>query len=453
MADRILLVDDEPAILSAIWRQLDKAGFDITACGNPAEALAAINREEFAVIVSDNLMPGGSGLDLLSAARDRWPLTRRVLLTGATDLEDAVSAFNTGTIHRFINKPWQREDLIQALKKEAGIYRTERTARGEQARLEATAKAGSVKLQETIDELKQSRTQVALFEDMAHLDEINVPPGVAGLHVWVVDDNDEVRDLLVMSLQKAGLKHCLGIPSAVDALGRTQGKPDVQLILSEWKMEPIDGLAFLNRLRSEGSTAASAKFVLLTGREQRPLVEHALKAGVDGYIIKPFRLQKLLDQIDQLLSKDAERQDRRQKQLADLTCLVVNQHGASCDQINDLLSAAGVKGLYTARWWATALRQLNERRIDVLVYDLNVKEPGWQQLRQELSKLPRPPALLLTSVLPTQDELDQMRRAGISNFLPGPFRQAKLIESVVKAAGLQPAEPLGGAPQPAGMAE
>jgi DNA-binding response OmpR family regulator len=215
----------------------------------------------------------------------------------------------------------------------------------------------------------------------------------------------------------------------------------VQLILSEWKMTPLDGLAFFRRLREEGDPSAKVKFMLVSGREQRPLVEHALKAGVDGYLIKPFRLPALFDQIDRLLNKDSARQDRLQDRLATLTCVVVNQHSASCDQISALLTAAGVRDVVTAHSGATGLRMAMERNIGLLVYDLNVKLPEWRSLLKELSKMPHAPALLLTSVLPTQDEIAEMKRERISDFLPGPFHQADLLAAVAKAAGLRTEEP------------
>jgi len=303
------------------------------------------------------------------------------------------------------------------------------------------AKARTVKLLETLDELKQSRTQVALFEDAVQMEKISVPERIRGLSIWVVDENDGVRNLLVSTLQKAGVKNCVGIRSAVDVLWRAQSKQEVQLILSEWKMDPVDGLALFNRLREQGDPAARAKFVLLTGREQRPLVEFALKSGVDGYIIKPFRLQALLDQIDLLVHKDILRQKEQQSRLAALTCLLVNHHSASCDQMRHLLSSAGMKDVVTSSSGAAGLRLLGERPIDVLVYDLNVKQPDWRELQIELRRMPHPPALLLTSVLPTQDELDQMRREGISDFLPGPIRQAELVDAVAKVAGYPAKKP------------
>jgi DNA-binding response OmpR family regulator len=181
--------------------------------------------------------------------------------------------------------------------------------------------------------------------------------------------------------------------------------------------------------------------VLVTGREQRPLVEFALKSGVDGYIIKPFRLQALFDQIDRLLRKDSMGQDSLQARLAGLKCLVVNQHSASCDQIKALLAAAGVQEVATAQSGATGQRMLMDRHVDLLVYDLNVLVPDWRSLLKVLPNMAHTPALLLTSVMPTQAELDTMRSEGIVNFLPGPFRQADLLEAVVKAVGLRPEEP------------
>lgn len=108
----ILIVDDEPDILDALREQLSWEGYEVTACSNGAEALNALERRSFSVIISDQRMPGMCGLELMGHARKLHPNASRVLLTGVLSLDTLVSAINQGEIFRFIAKPWMRAELL-----------------------------------------------------------------------------------------------------------------------------------------------------------------------------------------------------------------------------------------------------------------------------------------------------------------------------------------------------
>jgi response regulator RpfG family c-di-GMP phosphodiesterase len=112
---RILLVDDEPAILEGIQRLLRKQ-YDITLANGGQAALDAIDdARPFAVIVSDMRMPGLSGAQLLARFYQRTPDTVRMLLTGQADLDAAISAVNDGHLFRFLTKPCPYEQFAPAL--------------------------------------------------------------------------------------------------------------------------------------------------------------------------------------------------------------------------------------------------------------------------------------------------------------------------------------------------
>ncbi len=119
MNSKVLLVDDDPNILSAYTRVLRKRFRFDTAQGGE-EALALIRGPEpYAVILSDMRMPGMDGIQLLSEARAIAPDTVRIMLTGNADQETAIQAVNQGNIFRFLTKPCEPDVL--ALSLEAGI--------------------------------------------------------------------------------------------------------------------------------------------------------------------------------------------------------------------------------------------------------------------------------------------------------------------------------------------
>jgi len=121
--EKILFVDDEQDILSSFKRQFRKKA-DISTALSGKEALELIDNEsEFAVIVSDMRMPSMDGAEFLEKAKKKSPNTIRILLTGQTDLNSAISAINQGQIFRFLTKPCSQDILQEALKSAIRQYR------------------------------------------------------------------------------------------------------------------------------------------------------------------------------------------------------------------------------------------------------------------------------------------------------------------------------------------
>ncbi len=111
----VLIVDDEPDVLDGLAAQVGWEGYVVTACASPAEALERMSETNFAVIISDQLMPGMTGLEFFGRARQLQPNASRVLITGVLALDTVVSAINEGEIFRFLAKPWSRAELVATL--------------------------------------------------------------------------------------------------------------------------------------------------------------------------------------------------------------------------------------------------------------------------------------------------------------------------------------------------
>lgn len=110
----VLFVDDDERILSAL-RMVFRQDYRVeTATGGEA-ALEILQRGGIQVIVSDQRMPGTTGVELLRKARTLAPHATRVLLTGYTDLASLVGSINQGEITRFVMKPWDNDDLRKAI--------------------------------------------------------------------------------------------------------------------------------------------------------------------------------------------------------------------------------------------------------------------------------------------------------------------------------------------------
>ena len=107
----LLLVDDEAFILTALKRLLRRDGYRIlTACGGQ-EGLQVLAETPVDVIVSDQRMPGMTGVDFLRQARTLYPKTIRMVLSGYTELQSVTDAINEGAVYKFMTKPWDDEHL------------------------------------------------------------------------------------------------------------------------------------------------------------------------------------------------------------------------------------------------------------------------------------------------------------------------------------------------------
>ena len=112
---KILCVDDETNILSSLRRMLSLEGYQVTTAQSGA-ALELMAQSAFDVLISDMRMPQMDGAQLLSLVRQKYPLTVRILLTGAADVNSAIAAVNEGEIFRFMTKPWNDAELIDVVK-------------------------------------------------------------------------------------------------------------------------------------------------------------------------------------------------------------------------------------------------------------------------------------------------------------------------------------------------
>ncbi|MCX8026284.1 MAG: response regulator [Thermodesulfovibrionales bacterium] len=108
---KILCVDDEPNVLSALRRLFLDEDYTIITANSGREGLDIIKNEEVQIIISDYRMPNMNGVEFLKEARILQPDTVRIVLSGYADAGAIVSAINEGQIYKFIPKPWNDDEL------------------------------------------------------------------------------------------------------------------------------------------------------------------------------------------------------------------------------------------------------------------------------------------------------------------------------------------------------
>jgi putative two-component system response regulator len=107
---KILLIDDEPANLRLLRRVLGNE-YDTLLAESGSEGISILQNEQVSLIITDQRMPGMTGVQVLQEAVQLQPQALRILLTGYTDIEALIDAINSGQIYKYVQKPWDSEDL------------------------------------------------------------------------------------------------------------------------------------------------------------------------------------------------------------------------------------------------------------------------------------------------------------------------------------------------------
>ncbi|QRJ65716.1 response regulator [Azospira restricta] len=197
---RVLCVDDEPNILRALSWLLQKE-FEVVTSTSGHEALEIVRKDNFDVVISDQRMPEMSGVDFLREVRAIAPRSMRILLTGYSDMQAVLRSVNESEIFRYINKPWNINDLPKVVAQAAEIARTQPAPTPEPAVEELPLPAR--------DEAK----------------------------ILVIDDDPEMH--AAVELSAGDIATVVHVTNVVDAVHALQNQP-VGVIVSETRLGSVD---------------------------------------------------------------------------------------------------------------------------------------------------------------------------------------------------------------------
>jgi DNA-binding NtrC family response regulator len=112
--DAVLLVDDEKPLLDVYASALSPL-FDLTTASNAREADFLLQKKSYKVVIADHLMPGGNGMNFLVRAREEFPHTQRILVTGYMKPEMLLRSVNEAALFRYLLKPVSMPELIKVV--------------------------------------------------------------------------------------------------------------------------------------------------------------------------------------------------------------------------------------------------------------------------------------------------------------------------------------------------
>src|SRR5438105_3342416 len=156
----LLVVDDEPDVCDSV-HDLLRRQFRVLKAKSAAEGIDIMRQNEVHIIMTDQRMPQITGVEFLNKVRLGHPQAVRMLFTGYADVDAIVAAINQGHIYKFLRKPWQPEELEDAVNEAAAeydrlVYQAEEMARlrSEVAQLRERLTA----IEQEVERLRRERT-------------------------------------------------------------------------------------------------------------------------------------------------------------------------------------------------------------------------------------------------------------------------------------------------------
>jgi DNA-binding NtrC family response regulator len=123
MPYKILIVEDEPANLRLLER-LFRRDYEVITAASGREALDLLGRHDVALLITDQRMPGVSGIELLKSTVSLRAHMVRIILTGYTDVSALVEAINCGHVYKYVTKPWNNDELRLTVERALEHYET-----------------------------------------------------------------------------------------------------------------------------------------------------------------------------------------------------------------------------------------------------------------------------------------------------------------------------------------
>jgi DNA-binding NtrC family response regulator len=120
---KIIVVDDEPANLRLLER-LFRQDYQIITAESGEEALRLLGQHAAALLITDQRMPGMTGVELLKHTATIRPHMVRIILTGYTDVDALVEAINSGLVYKYVTKPWNNDELRLTVSRALAHYET-----------------------------------------------------------------------------------------------------------------------------------------------------------------------------------------------------------------------------------------------------------------------------------------------------------------------------------------
>src|SRR6058998_2920453 len=422
---RVLIVDDDPALLQALPEALRLRMREVTVdtADSAAAALDRIAARDYDAIVTDIKMPGMDGLTLLAEIRGRRPDTPILMITGHGEDALAIQALRGGA-YDFIPKPIDRDHIVASLHRAIRARALDRRAKDRQSALEHCA---------------------------GELEQIAAKLGRDQARVLIVDDDPALLQALPQTLRlRMGGVTVETADSAAEALDRLAAR-DYDAVVTDIKMPGMDGLALLAEIRTRRPDTPT---LIITGHGEHELVVRALRGGACDFIQKPIDRDHFVAALYRAIRAHVLNRRVKERKLALKRCTseleqIVEKLGRGSEQARVLIvddDPALLQALpralqirmaevtvETADSAAAALDRIAAGDYDAIVTD--IKMPGMDGLAllaEIRRRQPDTPILIITG----HGEYDLSVRAlrgGAYDFIPKPIDRDHFVAVLYRA--------------------
>lgn len=302
----VLVVDDEPNILSAVCRELNtpplgRYRYAIETCTDPVDALELAKIREFEVVITDYRMPGMDGLAFLKAFRSVLPHAARVVLSGQTDLAALTRMINETHIYRFIPKPWSSYFLKSTVAQAIDFYQIN----AENRHLAQALREGGVAIPEPIidapdhvlvvdDEMAAARSIARSLSQCNRLD-----------NLFLAVQEEMSAQAPVLNPENIRVHTCT---SAREALALAE-EIELSCVIADFRMPDMDGAQLLSTFAEKYPDCAT---ILISGGIPIENLVIALDLGhIHAFIAKPWVDFELRAAVAQSLARRRVRLENR----------------------------------------------------------------------------------------------------------------------------------------------
>ena len=243
MVKTILIVDDEPSVLEVVGNLVRNEGYEVEVAGSGEDALNLLTHREFDLILTDLMMPGITGWQVLEVAKQKYPGIKVIVFTGFVD-EEGEAILIDRKADGFLTKPID-VPLMQSL-----------------------------------------LTSLLLGDD------------VIGASVVAVDDDRFTLKMVERILTENGMS-VNAFESPAEALAHALNDPP-HLFLIDLEMPKVSGFDLCREIR-EDAKLSGIPVIILTSHAERSIVARAMEMDIQGFLIKPFEPDTLIEKAKKVI--------------------------------------------------------------------------------------------------------------------------------------------------------
>jgi DNA-binding NtrC family response regulator len=379
---KILIVDDEEKILKSLCRLLMNENYEIKTANSAEEGLAILKEFPAQLIISDNMMPGMTGIEFFKKVEDLYPNTIRIILTGRADIKVTIASINEGEIFRFLTKPCKGDELKITIANALKYY----------------------------DLIKENRSLIQIVRKQRRT-------------VLIVDDDAIIREQLEKELKRNFFNTLLAADgkSALEKFSKNK----VDILILDVKLPDMDGLEVLQKVKERNP---DCEVIVVTGFGNQEIAVQSLRRGAIDYIDKPLDMEDLFAALGRAQEKLSEKEELSYEN----TILVIDDEELIVKRLKKYLEKEGY-AVFTAFNGKEGLIIIENSKIDVLITDIRMGDMDGIEVIQRAKRLYRDIEGIIITGHKDQELAIRSLRAGASDYITKPINLDELLFSIKKA--------------------